>query len=320
MAVHHQVIPPATGHAEPAPGAHRGRPALRVPLTAELWPDRPPVRAGVSSMGFGGINAHVASAGDDACAATSLDAATSRLVASRQDAELLLLDAGSPAELRDRVAGLAELCRPAWPSPNSATWPRRWPGRSWRPPGAGRGGRQVAPDQAARAAPRRLLDAARRRGRPAGRPAGGVFLGTAGRATVRIGFRASPARRGPARRGGALRRRFAGVGEPRTLARASRTSTRSPPTGAQPRIVTSSVAGLRVLARLGIEAAGAAGHSLGELTACTGPARWTRPACSALAAGAAGSWLDASAGRRRDGGHRRRRRPSSRCSRRGTRW
>src|SRR5260221_13841088 len=40
---------------------------------------------------------------------TSLAASTSRHIGSRQDAELLLLDAKSPAELRDRVAGLAEL-------------------------------------------------------------------------------------------------------------------------------------------------------------------------------------------------------------------
>ncbi|HEY6315312.1 MAG TPA: hypothetical protein VIY52_31535 [Streptosporangiaceae bacterium] len=49
-------------------------------------------------------------AGDSAVRRNSLDPRTIRLVSSRQDSELLLLDAGSVVDLRGRVAALAELC------------------------------------------------------------------------------------------------------------------------------------------------------------------------------------------------------------------
>src|SRR5205085_8765017 len=83
-----------------------------VPLTAEPWPDGQPVRVGVSSMGFGGINAHVVitASGDRPARRGELDARTTRLVSSRQDCELLLLDAASTAELRGHLAHLAGLC------------------------------------------------------------------------------------------------------------------------------------------------------------------------------------------------------------------
>ena len=44
--VRHQVIPPATGHADPHPELTGERPALRVPGEAEAWPQETPVRAG----------------------------------------------------------------------------------------------------------------------------------------------------------------------------------------------------------------------------------------------------------------------------------
>ncbi|HEU5269448.1 MAG TPA: polyketide synthase, partial [Jatrophihabitans sp.] len=59
LAVHHQVIPPATGNSQPHPELTGDRPALRIPVTAELFPPDRPIRVGVSSMGFGGINTHV---------------------------------------------------------------------------------------------------------------------------------------------------------------------------------------------------------------------------------------------------------------------
>src|SRR5260370_11264355 len=69
-----------------------------------------PVRAGVSSMGFGGINAHIVIESSGGSRRGSLDARTRRIVRSRQDRELLLLYPASTVELRGRVARLAELC------------------------------------------------------------------------------------------------------------------------------------------------------------------------------------------------------------------
>ena len=203
MAVHHQVIPPATGHATPHPVLTEVHPALRVPLTAQLWPDSLPVRAGVSSMGFGGINAHVVLVGDSSMRRTSLDAFTTRLVGSRQDAELLLLAASSPAELRDRVASLAELAdRLAFAELGdlAATLAGQ----------AGDGPVRAAvvarsPDQAAERL-RRLLEVLDDGATRLVDPSGGVFLGTAA-VTVRIGY-LFPGQGSGRSTGGALSRRF----------------------------------------------------------------------------------------------------------------
>ena len=96
--------------------------------------------------------------------------------------------------------------------------------------------------------------------------AGGVFLGSS--ATLpRIAFLFPGQGAGRRGDGGALRRRFESVDELYRNAGLPTDGDLVATEAAQPRIVTGSVAGLRVLADLGIEAAGAAGHSLGELTA-----------------------------------------------------
>jgi enediyne polyketide synthase len=277
MAVHHQVIPPATGHVDPHPILTEGTPALRVPLAAELWPADQLIRAGVSSMGFGGINAHVVlAAHSDAQAArrTGLDSRTVRLVSSRQDRELLLLDAASPADLRDRVADLAGLCRRlafAELGDLAATLARDLGGGPVRAAVVAASPYQAADrlgrllqlldsgaaqtiDPALTTDPAQTIDAAN-----------GVFLSQAAD-PPRIGY-LFPGQGSGQGSEGALGRRFAAA---RDLGR-----TFVPPADgdlvatavAQPRIVSSSLEGLRVLALLGIEAEAAAGHSLGELTA-----------------------------------------------------
>jgi enediyne polyketide synthase len=262
LAVHHQVIPPATGHAVPHQVLTEGMPALRVPLAAELWPDHLPIRAGASSMGFGGINAHVVLTGDNSMRRTSLDARTRRLVGSRQDVELLLLDAPSPEALSSRVAGLAELCdRLAFCELGdlAATLARE----------AGDGPVRAAvvaasPDQAAERL-RRLGDLLSTGEPRAVDPAGGIFVASGTRAP-RIGF-LFPGQGSGHNAGGALGRRFAGVRDVPRSAGAAEDGDTVATEVAQPRIVSSSLEGLRALRLLGIEGSAAAGHSLGELTA-----------------------------------------------------
>ena len=262
MAVHHQVIPPATSHADPHQVLTEDAPALRVPLTAELWPADQHIRAGVSAMGFGGINAHVVLAGDGAVRRNSLDSRTIRLVSSRQDSELLLLDAASIVDLRGRVAALAELCaRLAFAELGdlAATLAHEI--------GAGPVRAAIvagSPDQAEQrlAALLEVLDGGARKAIDV---AAGVFLGEATGA-ARIGY-LFPGQGSGQGNGGALRRRFSVVRDLYQAVAAPAGDDMIATAVAQPRIATSSVAGLRVLSLLGMEASAAVGHSLGELTA-----------------------------------------------------
>jgi enediyne polyketide synthase len=277
MAVHHQVIPPATGHADPHQVLTGDSPALRVPRTAELWPEGQPIRAGVSAMGFGGINAHVVLAGDDAVRRTSLDSRTVRLVGSRQDSELLLVDAASTVELRGRLASLAETCgRLAYAELGdlAATLAAGLSG------GAVRAAVVTASPEQAEERLGKLLDVLDSGARNVIDASAGVFLGE-GAGVPRIGYM-FPGQGSGKGTDGALRRRFAIV---RDLCLPTPADGDVVATSvAQPRIATSSVAGLRILSLLGIEGDAAVGHSLGELSALHWAGAMDEPALLALAA------------------------------------
>ncbi|HEY0807168.1 MAG TPA: SDR family NAD(P)-dependent oxidoreductase, partial [Pseudonocardiaceae bacterium] len=263
LAVRHQVIPPGTSHVDPHPELTGDRPALRVPSTAELWPEGAPVRAGVSSMGFGGINAHVVVEHADGARRVNVGKATTKLVRSRQDKELLLVDATSVAELRGKIAQLGALCAKlsfaeladlaATLQGELADRPIRAAVVAGKPEDAERrfGKLLTMLDYGARS----VLDVE-----------DSVFLGSAS-GSPRIGLLFPGQGAGRRGDGGAIRHRFAEVDE---LYRNSQLPTQGDLVAtavAQPRIVTASIAGLRVLAEFGIEAVTAVGHSLGELTA-----------------------------------------------------
>ena len=279
MAVHHQVIPPASGHVDPHPLLVEDAPALRVPLTAEVWPENQPIRAGVSAMGFGGINAHVVVAGDGGVRRTGLDARTIRLVSSRQDSELLLLDAASLVDLRGRLAALAELSgRLAFAELGdlAATLARECGGGPVRAAVVA-----ASPDQAEQrlGALLEILDSGTSQAIDV---AAGVFLG-GGTGTARIGYM-FPGQGSGRGTDGALRRRFSVVQDLYQEVAAPAGGDMIATAVAQPRIATSSVAGLRVLSLLGIEAEGAVGHSLGELSALHWAGAMDESALLALAA------------------------------------
>ncbi|HEU5331969.1 MAG TPA: type I polyketide synthase [Actinocrinis sp.] len=267
LAVRHQVIPPATSHVDTHPELAGDRPALRVPRDAQRWPGGRPVRAGVSSMGFGGINAHVVVEHADGARKSGLGRTARRLARSRQDTELLLVDAPGVAELRGKVAQIAAiggrlsfaevgdlaaaLQRDLADGPIRAAVVAASPDEVERKFGK----LLTLLDNGARS----VLDAA-----------DGVFLGASSAAGARIGFLFPGQGAGRRSDGGAIRRRFEAVDELYNVRRAYQAPDGIDPAAtqvAQPRIVTASLAGLRVLRALGIEAVGAAGHSLGELTA-----------------------------------------------------
>ncbi|HEY3483325.1 MAG TPA: polyketide synthase, partial [Streptomyces sp.] len=104
LAVYHQVIPPGTGHFDPHESLRGDDARMYVPKDAQLWPSDQPVRAGVSAMGFGGINSHVTvTEAPNAARRKDIDSRTRALVTGRQDTELLLLDAADTAGLRARI-------------------------------------------------------------------------------------------------------------------------------------------------------------------------------------------------------------------------
>ncbi|WP_199443815.1 type I polyketide synthase [Umezawaea beigongshangensis] len=108
LAVHHRTLPPTTGVDDPhellrAPGT-----PLRLLGEAEPWSAATP-RASVSSMGFGGINAHVVlrGAAGGQTTAVSVPAAALSRPAPRHD--VVLLDAADRAALGERLDALTAL-------------------------------------------------------------------------------------------------------------------------------------------------------------------------------------------------------------------
>ncbi|MET0131953.1 MAG: type I polyketide synthase [Kibdelosporangium sp.] len=258
MAVHNELIPPTTGCGDPHPELTTADAALRVSDRAEPWPADRPIRASVSSMGFGGINTHIVLEHPDDSRRARGPVPVPDLGRSAQDAEVLLFDAADRPGLRakladtaERVARLsyAELADLAAVLQSELTdQPLRAAVVVASPAEAHH--RLTTLIELIDGGAAQVVDAER-----------GVFHGRAGR-PPRIVF-AFPGQ-GSGRGGqGALRQRFAQLdGLP------------SGPDGdpvatdvAQPRIAVASIAALHVLDQLGITAQAAVGHSLGELTA-----------------------------------------------------
>jgi enediyne polyketide synthase len=99
MALHTQVVPPATGCEEPHPEMGEG---LVAPGAPALWPADAPLRASVSAFGFGGINSHVALEGATGARRQRLSDREMVLARTPQDAELFCF--ASQAQLDEAVA------------------------------------------------------------------------------------------------------------------------------------------------------------------------------------------------------------------------
>ncbi|NJP65953.1 type I polyketide synthase [Streptomyces spiramenti] len=268
MAVDQRMLPPTVGCVDPhelltGPGA-----ALRPLAVAEEWPDTGVRRAGVSAMGFGGINTHLVLENAPGTRRRPTGRRSVSLARSAQDAELLLFDADSPEALSRLLLETAEFAGTlsyAQLADLAAALLGRCGGNRYR------AGVVVGSPQEAEGSLRELaraLDAGTTsRLDPGGHGALGVV---GGRARVGLLF---PGQGATGTAEGALRRRFTEADETyRAVERHTRdglAATTDPRStaAAQPRIVAGSLAALRVLEALRVEGVCAVGHSLGELTA-----------------------------------------------------
>jgi enediyne polyketide synthase len=269
-AIDAQILPPAVGCDEPHEELRKEGAALRALKRGELFSADVGLRAGVSAMGFGGINTHVTLEAAHDERRRSINSKERGLLASAQDSELFLFSARDVADLQSQIDRVlmyvhrlsrgeltdlaARLSKTLQPAAFRAAVVASSPSEL--------SSRLEALRSRIRDGATRLID-----------PRGGVFLGTylnTGPCAARIGF-LFPGQGSPSHTdGGAWRRRFDFVedlyarGEEEWPA-GNRDSFSTDV--AQPAIVASSVAALRILARLGITARLAVGHSLGELTA-----------------------------------------------------
>ncbi|MBO3750574.1 SDR family NAD(P)-dependent oxidoreductase [Streptosporangiaceae bacterium NEAU-GS5] len=261
MAVHEEVLPPAIGCVDQHAILTEDGAPLRALRKAEAWPAGTPVRAAVTAMGFGGINTHIVLDRAAPRRRPTLDSRTRQLAASAQDVELLVCDGASPAELRERLSALADHVATISYA-QLADLATRLQGELRDLPY--RAAAVVSSPEDAERRFRRLVEAL-----DAGETRvfdGRTFLGHAAR-PGRIGYLFPGQGSGQGTSGGALRRRLTEVDEVYTAAALPTSGDMVATAVAQPRIVTGSMAGLRAMSALGLDAVVAVGHSLGEISA-----------------------------------------------------
>ncbi len=262
MAVHSQILPPTTGCSQPHGELTGPSPALRTLSAGEPWPADQALRAAVSAMGFGGINTHVVLDG----ASPARRSATSRerdLLRSAQDCELFLLNAHDRGDLQrqvEQLLGYAAALSRSELADLAVCLQQKLDGRSVRAAVIAATPRELAERleilrSALADSLTELVDVD-----------AGVFLGER-TVLARIGF-LFPGQGSPSHRdGGIWRRRFAAVDDLYSKLDLPDVADATHTAVAQPAIVAASLAALRVLRELGLDAAVGVGHSLGELTA-----------------------------------------------------
>jgi len=263
MALNSQILPPTVGCDEPHEALNGEGSALRALKQGELFSTSANLRVGVSAMGFGGINTHITLEATHDDRRQSLTSKERALLTSAQDAELFLFSARdvdqlenqiervlayaarlSRSELTDLAVRLSETLRPL---PFRAAVVAST--------AAELSGRLVSLKSRLRSSEARLID-----------PHGGIFFG-ADQSSARIGF-LFPGQGSPSYKDGGLwARRFNFLEDLYAYTKQSWRGDGVSTDVAQPAIIASSVAAVRVLSRLGIAASVAVGHSLGEFTA-----------------------------------------------------
>lgn len=263
MVLKNEILPPNAGCETPHAEIASENSNLQTLTEGKIWDANLPLRAGVSSMGFGGINAHVVLERGREIARPKLNHREKILLASAQDAELFLISENtqenlleklkhfksfaariSKAEMGDLAIRLScELKNENYRAAVIASLPTEFDKNL---------NLLIEKMQSGET---QILDTEN-----------GIFCGSSVE-PPRIGFvfsgQGSPANGD----GGLWRERFAFVGEIYERINLQTNEDTTHTLIAQPSIVTASAAGLRVLDRFGISAKVAVGHSLGEITA-----------------------------------------------------
>lgn len=263
QALRAQIVPPVSGSLMPAAALLEPDAALAAPQMGMLWPKQSPLRAGVSAMGFGGINTHLTLEATAQDRRTALSDTENILLRSQQDAELFLLaapDRESLAHQVEHLAGIAPYLSRSELSDLAAHLAEHAAGARFRLSCVASQPAELANSlqkllSPIRAGDIRILDF----------EAGRFVCLTDHRPTIGYLFpgQGSP---GYAERG-IWHRRFDAVNEVHDRFDLASIADRSGTAFAQPAIVRASMAALRALARLGLVGDLGIGHSLGELTA-----------------------------------------------------
>src|SRR5215813_12303018 len=106
MALSAQILPPTVGCDDPHEELKRDGAALRALKQGELFSAGASLRAGVSAMGFGGINTHVTLEAIQDDRRQSLTSKERALLTSAQDAELFLFSVPDIAQLENQIERL----------------------------------------------------------------------------------------------------------------------------------------------------------------------------------------------------------------------
>jgi enediyne polyketide synthase len=259
MALYKGVLPPISGCDHPDPQLNESRQtALRILRRGEGWSQDRPARAGVSAMGFGGINTHVVLEGP-----SSARPSKRTIPPPAQDAELFLFAADDREGLLaclEQVATFAAKLSEAELTDLAAELERRLGSGDWRAAVV------AGQPQELEARLKLLAQYVHYESACKLEVTNGAFFAKMGTAP-RIGF-LLPGQGSPVSlQGGLWRDRFECLDDLYDgLKFAATVDTRATEI-AQPAVVRATLSGLRLLDRLGIQATVSIGHSLGELTA-----------------------------------------------------
>ncbi len=256
------IVPPTAG----CPSPHAliaSQETLRTPNSAEVWKGEGPMRAAVSGMGFGGINAHlVLEEAQGARRSSGFTVNERRALASWQDVEIFLFEEATEVELLEALTRFEDKA------------PQLSPGElvdfaADLALQRGKGAHRAAiVAHSPKALTKQLGQAIKQLREPQADSASaeGVWIGR-GQVASKIAFLFPGQGTQVTCHGGLLTRRFDAARQVYVAAGLQGGAPTTDTARVQPAVVAASMAGVAVMDALGIPAEIAVGHSLGELSA-----------------------------------------------------